>query len=112
MVLVHFNLRNPLLIGKKKTHDVQFFTEVVDASVALDGARRSMYDPDELDEEQRERQLRKKLNEMSYLDRFSRRHDHVVGSKSSARSWSALQRSIISTWSNPNCPRECHSQRG
>jgi len=64
MVLVHFNLRNPLLIGKKKTHDVQFFTEVVDASVALDGARRSMYDPDELDEEQRERQLRKKLNEM------------------------------------------------
>merc|ERR1712159_661800 len=39
-------------------------TEVVDASVALDSARRSMYDPDELDEEQRERQLRKKLNEM------------------------------------------------
>jgi hypothetical protein len=40
-------------------------TQVVDASVALDSARRSMYDPDELDEEQRERHLRKKLNEMS-----------------------------------------------
>lgn len=39
--------------------------QVVDASVALDSARRSMYDPDELDEEQRERHLRKKLNEMS-----------------------------------------------
>lgn len=38
--------------------------KVVDASVALDSARRSMYDPDELDEEQQERSLRKKLNEM------------------------------------------------
>ena len=80
MVLIHFHLQNPILIGKKKTQDVQFLTEVaiwrpgqwprwseqvVDASVALDGVRRSMYDPDELDEEQRERHLRKKLNEMS-----------------------------------------------
>ena len=38
--------------------------KVVEASVALDSARRSMYDPDELDEEQQERSLRKKLNEM------------------------------------------------
>jgi nucleosome binding factor SPN SPT16 subunit len=64
MVLIHFHLNNPIMIGKKKSHDLQFFTEVVDASVALDNARRSMYDPDELDEEQRERHLRKKLNEM------------------------------------------------
>ena len=82
MVLIHFYLKNPVLVGKKKSQNVQFLTEVsgpmanavslissymvqvVDASVALDSARRSMYDPDELDEEQRERQLRKKLNEM------------------------------------------------
>lgn len=64
MVLIHFHLKNPIMIGKKRSHDLQFFTEVVDASVALDNARRSMYDPDELDEEQRERHLRKKLNEM------------------------------------------------
>mmetsp|Transcript_2955 Transcript_2955/g.9019 ORF Transcript_2955/g.9019 Transcript_2955/m.9019 type:complete len:755 (-) Transcript_2955:748-3012(-) len=35
MVLVHFNLRNPLLIGKKKTHDVQFFTEVNETDVQI-----------------------------------------------------------------------------
>ena len=51
------------MIGKKKQQDVQFFTEVVDASQAVDAGKRSMYDPDEMDDEQRERQLRKRLNE-------------------------------------------------
>ena len=36
---------------------------MIDASEALDGSKRSIYDPDELDEEQRERRLRKTLNE-------------------------------------------------
>eukprot|EP00566_Odontella_aurita_P036470 CAMPEP_0113591852 /NCGR_PEP_ID=MMETSP0015_2-20120614/37504_1 /TAXON_ID=2838 /ORGANISM="Odontella" /LENGTH=1043 /DNA_ID=CAMNT_0000498289 /DNA_START=184 /DNA_END=3311 /DNA_ORIENTATION=- /assembly_acc=CAM_ASM_000160 len=63
MVLVHFHLKNPIMLGKKKQADIQFFTEVVDASQAVDGARRSMYDPDEMDDEQRERQLRRRLNE-------------------------------------------------
>lgn len=62
MVLIHFHLKNPIMVGKKKHSDIQFFTEVVDASTAVDGSRRSMYDPDELDDEQRERQLRKRLN--------------------------------------------------
>lgn len=62
MVLIHFHLKHPIMIGKKKHKDVQFFTEVVDASQAVDNSRRSMYDPDEMDDEQRERQLRKKLN--------------------------------------------------
>ncbi|KAG7359660.1 X-pro aminopeptidase pepQ [Nitzschia inconspicua] len=62
MVLVHFHLKNPIMVGKKKHIDIQFFTEVVDASQAVDNGRRSMYDPDEMDDEQRERQLRKKLN--------------------------------------------------
>ncbi|KAL7575718.1 hypothetical protein ACA910_003052 [Epithemia clementina (nom. ined.)] len=62
MVLVHFHLKNPIMIGKVKRLDVQFFTEVIDASQAVDNGRRSMYDPDEMDDEQRERQLRKKLN--------------------------------------------------
>lgn len=51
------------MIGKKKHRDVQFFTEVIDASQAVDNSRRSMYDPDEMDDEQRERQLRKRLNQ-------------------------------------------------
>jgi len=64
MVLIHFHLKHPVMIGRKKSSDIQFFTEVVDASVALENAHRSMYDPDEIDEEQRERHLRKKLNEI------------------------------------------------
>ena len=37
-------------------------TEAIDSTVNLDGAKRSNYDPDEMVEEQRERQLRKRLN--------------------------------------------------
>lgn len=40
----------------------QVSTEAIDSTVNLDGAKRSNYDPDEMVEEQRERQLRKKLN--------------------------------------------------
>jgi nucleosome binding factor SPN SPT16 subunit len=63
MVLIHFHLKNPIMVGNKKQTDVQFFTEVVESSQAVDNARRSMYDPDEMDDEQRERQLRKRLNQ-------------------------------------------------
>ena len=62
MVLVHFHLKDFILIGKKKQKDVQFYTEVVEASLNLEGTRRSSYDPDELDDEQREREMRKRLN--------------------------------------------------
>ncbi|ETV75693.1 hypothetical protein H257_10081 [Aphanomyces astaci] len=62
VVLIHFHLKNPIMIGKKKHQDVQFYTEVIESSQALDNRRRSMYDPDELDEENRERSLREKLN--------------------------------------------------
>ena len=63
MVLIHFHLKNPIMIGKKKQTNLQVFTEVIDASQAVDAGRRNMYDPEEMDDEQRERQLRKKLNE-------------------------------------------------
>jgi nucleosome binding factor SPN SPT16 subunit len=62
MVLIHFHLKHAIMIGKKKHTDVQFFTEIIEASTAVDNSRRSMYDPDEMDDEQRERQLRKRLN--------------------------------------------------
>ena len=76
MVLVHFHLKNPIMIGKKKHSDVQFFTEVIDASQAVDNSRRSMYDPDEMDDEQRERQLRKRLN--SAFKDFCKKVDAVA----------------------------------
>lgn len=63
MVLIHFHLKNPIMIGKKKQRNLQVFTEVIDASQAVDAGRRNMYDPEEMDDEQRERQLRRKLNE-------------------------------------------------
>lgn len=62
LVLVHFHLKDFILVNKKKHKDIQFFTEVIDASVNLDGGRRSAYDPDEIDDEQREREMRKRIN--------------------------------------------------
>ena len=53
LVLLHFHLRDAIMIGKKKTKDVQFYFEVMESSYALDAVRRSGYDPDELEEEQR-----------------------------------------------------------
>ena len=35
--LVHFNLRDPIMVGKKKATDVQFYTEVMEAVQTLDG---------------------------------------------------------------------------
>ncbi len=48
-------------MGKKKTQDVQFYTEVMEVNQAIDAGRRSMYDPDELEEEQRERDTRNRV---------------------------------------------------
>uniref|UniRef100_A0A6V2I6E2 FACT complex subunit n=1 Tax=Ditylum brightwellii TaxID=49249 RepID=A0A6V2I6E2_9STRA len=76
MVLVHFHLRHPIMLGKKKQQDIQFFTEVIDASQTVDAGRRSMYDPDEMDDEQRERQLRRKLNEA--FKEFCRKVENVA----------------------------------
>lgn len=39
-----------------------FLVQVVDLVQTLDGGRRNMYDPDEIEEEQREREKRNKIN--------------------------------------------------
>lgn len=83
MVLIHFHLKNPIMVGKKKHLDIQYFTEVIDASQTVDNSRRSMYDPDEMDDEQRERQLRKRLNQAfkefcKKVDAVAKRHGHEV----------------------------------
>ena len=69
MVLVHFNLHNPIMIGKKKHSDVQFYTEVIEASenLASTKAQRNAYDPDEIEGENREREMRRRLN-MAFRD--------------------------------------------
>ena len=51
-----------MCVGCSQTKDVQFYFEVMESSYALDAVRRSGYDPDELEEEQRERQMRNRMN--------------------------------------------------
>ena len=60
-VCIHFYLKNPIMVGKKKTRHLQFFTEVQEGSSDLRG-RGGGYDPDELEDEDRQRKLIAKLN--------------------------------------------------
>ncbi|XP_052205741.1 FACT complex subunit SPT16-like [Diospyros lotus] len=62
ITLVHFHLHNHIMVGNKKTKDVQFYVEVMDVVQTLGGGKRSAYDPDEIEEEQRERQRKNKIN--------------------------------------------------
>lgn len=48
IILVHFNLFKPMMIGKKKTWDIQFYTEAGIMTEDLDiRGRRNNYDVDE-----------------------------------------------------------------
>lgn len=62
ITLLHFHLHNFIMVGNKKTKDVQFFVEVMDSVQTLGGGRRSTYDPDEIEEEQQERDRKNKIN--------------------------------------------------
>ncbi|TPX56909.1 hypothetical protein PhCBS80983_g04205 [Powellomyces hirtus] len=66
IVIMHFHLKNPIMIGKKKTKDVQFYRDVTDAGYDETGGRsrrRVNYgDEDELAMEQEERRRRAGLN--------------------------------------------------
>ena len=62
IVLLHFHLHNPILIGKKKVNDVQFFREVGLQAVELDNKKRGN-DIEEYELERKERQNRDKVNE-------------------------------------------------
>ncbi len=65
LVIIHCNLKTPLMIGKKKTYNVQFYREATDASIDETGGRRRKYrygDEDELEQEQEERRRRAALD--------------------------------------------------
>ncbi|KNA21836.1 hypothetical protein SOVF_039660 [Spinacia oleracea] len=62
ITLLHFHLHNHIMVGNKKTKDVQFYVEVMEVVQTLGGSRRSAYDPDEIEEEQRERDRKNKIN--------------------------------------------------
>lgn len=73
IVILHFHLKNEIMVGKKKTRDVQFYVQVVEAAVRLNDKRRRQFDQDELEEEQRERDLRNRTNKA-----FTRFHREVT----------------------------------
>ncbi|XP_057435713.1 FACT complex subunit SPT16-like [Lotus japonicus] len=62
ITLVHFHLHNHIMVGSKKAKDVQFYVEVMDMVQNVGGGKRSAYDPDEVEEEQRERDRKNKIN--------------------------------------------------
>ncbi|CDF41067.1 unnamed protein product [Chondrus crispus] len=63
LVVIHFHLKNDIMVGTKKTKDVQFYVQVMEAVVKLnENRRRRQFDQDELEEEQRERDLRNRTN--------------------------------------------------
>lgn len=65
IVLIHCHLKNPIMVGKKKTKDVQFYREATDLAFDETGNKRRRYkygDEDELEQEQMERQRRVALN--------------------------------------------------
>lgn len=50
VTILHFHLHHPIMVGNKKSKDVQFYAEVMETVQTLDGGRRNMYDPDEIGE--------------------------------------------------------------
>ncbi|KAG9151828.1 hypothetical protein Leryth_002106 [Lithospermum erythrorhizon] len=74
ITLVHFHLHNHIMVGNKKAKDVQFYVEVMDVVQTIGGGRRSAYDPDEIEEEQRERDRKNKIS-MGFQSFVNRVHD-------------------------------------
>lgn len=64
IVLIHFHLKQPVMIGKKTYHDIQFFTEVLEEFDHLVGKnrRQAVSEREAIEEEARERLLKQKLN--------------------------------------------------
>ncbi|KAH7829846.1 putative metallopeptidase family M24 containing protein [Monocercomonoides exilis] len=71
IVLIHFHLWNDIIVNKKKTRDVQFYVEVVEQSRALDARSMRSYDVDEIEEERREQEQKKRIN--NSFKNFARR---------------------------------------
>ncbi|KAI9224251.1 FACT complex subunit-domain-containing protein [Blastocladiella britannica] len=65
IVLLHVHLKHPIMVGKKKSKDFQFYREAQDASFDETGNRRRRQaygDEDELQQEQDEKRRRIRLN--------------------------------------------------
>ncbi|KAJ1665550.1 FACT complex subunit spt16 [Coemansia sp. RSA 1646] len=83
LVLIHVHLKNPIMLGKKKIQDIQFYREASDASFDETGNRRRRIrygDEDEIEAEQEERRRRRKLNKefKEFAARIAESSNHEV----------------------------------
>jgi nucleosome binding factor SPN SPT16 subunit len=65
IVIIHVHLKTPIMIGKKKTRDVQFYREAIDVQFDETGNRKRKYrfgDEEEFEAEQEERRRRAALD--------------------------------------------------
>jgi len=65
IVIIHVHLKDPILIGKKKTKDVQFYREATDIQFDETGNRKRKFrygDEEEFEQEQEERRRRADLD--------------------------------------------------
>ena len=79
VIILHFHLKHPIIIGKKKYRDIQWFTEVGELTTDL-GKRQHMHDRDDLHAEQAERDLRKRLKAAfkGFVDKIEALTDNQV----------------------------------
>ncbi|EJT98503.1 SPT16-domain-containing protein [Dacryopinax primogenitus] len=83
IVLIHIHLKSPIMIGKKKTKDVQFYREASDVQFDETGNRKRKYrygDEDEIELEQEERKRRQQLNREfhQFADRIAEASDEPL----------------------------------
>ncbi|EAZ63268.2 global regulator of transcription [Scheffersomyces stipitis CBS 6054] len=83
IVLIHCHLKSPIMIGKKKTFDVQFYREASDIAFDETGGRKRRYrygDEDELQQEQEERRRKALLDKefKAFAELIAGSSNHVV----------------------------------
>ncbi|KAL9004589.1 MAG: hypothetical protein Q9188_002598 [Gyalolechia gomerana] len=67
IVIIHVHLKNPIMIGKKKAKDVQFYREATDMQFDETGNRKRKHrygDEEEFEQEQEERRRRSQLDKL------------------------------------------------
>ncbi|VDD77283.1 unnamed protein product [Mesocestoides corti] len=71
IILLHFNLKNAIMYGKKKQENIQFYTEVGELTTDLGKSHGRMHDRDDLEAEQREREMREQIKHAfkTFVDR-------------------------------------------
>lgn len=84
IVIIHVHLKDPIIIGKRKTKDVQFYREATDMASDETGNRKRKHrfgDEEEFEQEQEERRRRAQLDKVfkNFADKIQAAAGDVVG---------------------------------